>query len=397
MLSNRWCVLALLFAVRTGMAIQFQAVPALSPLFLKDFAVSIADIGLLIGLYQAPGIVLAFPGGIIGQRLGDVRAVLTGLGLMIAGGLIMTMAPAWPMQIGGRLLAGFGGILINVLLTKMVADWFAGKELATAMAIFINSWPFGIALALVALPLLADAFGLAAAQSAVAAYLTLALIAFAVLYRAPDAAPKAAGRSVWPGHAALLGAAMAGLIWGLYNASIGTVFGFGPLMLVERGWTNVAASSTTSVVLWLVAFSVPLGGYLADRTGRGSAILLGGLIGFAAALVFSTRTDAVLPAFILLGLVSGLPAGLIMSLPARILSPETRAAGMGVFFTVFYVMQVAGPWLAGSIAAAAGTASVSFYLGAFFLCAACVVLFIFWRLESVERLRPGVGAPEAVN
>ena len=82
---------------------------------------------------------------------------------------------------------------------------------------------------------------------------------------------------------------------------------------------------------------------------------------------------------------------------ADFLSPETRAAGMGVFFTVFYVMQVAGPWLAGSIAAAAGTASVSFYLGAFFLCAACVVLFIFWRLESVERLRPGVGAPEAVN
>jgi cyanate permease len=59
----------------------------------------------------------------------------------------------------------------------------------------------------------------------------------------------------------------AGLVWGFYNAALGVVFGFGPLMLVERGWTLAAASSATSIVLWLVVISVPLGGVIADRSG----------------------------------------------------------------------------------------------------------------------------------
>jgi hypothetical protein len=45
MLTNRWHVLALLFAVRVGLGVQFQAVPALAPFFLDRFLISIADIG----------------------------------------------------------------------------------------------------------------------------------------------------------------------------------------------------------------------------------------------------------------------------------------------------------------------------------------------------------------
>jgi hypothetical protein len=58
---SRWTILGLLFAVRTGMGLQYQVVAALSPLFMKDFSIGVADIGLLIGLYHAPGSVLAFP------------------------------------------------------------------------------------------------------------------------------------------------------------------------------------------------------------------------------------------------------------------------------------------------------------------------------------------------
>jgi hypothetical protein len=69
-MSNRWYVLALLFGVRVAMAFQFQAVAALSPFMMSEFKVGIADIGLLIGLYLSPGILLALPGGAIGRRFG---------------------------------------------------------------------------------------------------------------------------------------------------------------------------------------------------------------------------------------------------------------------------------------------------------------------------------------
>jgi MFS family permease len=381
-MSSRWSILALLFAVRSTMAFQFQSVAALAPLIQREFAVGLADIGLAIGLYLAPGIVLAMPGGAIGRRLGDKTVVAAGLGLMLCGGLVMAMSGAWQLQLAGRLVAGTGGVLLNVLMSKMVTDWFAGREIATAMAIFVNSWPFGIAMALIALPVIAAAHGLAGAFLAAAALIAAGLVALVVCYRTPGAGPAATTASARPRGAALGAVIVAGLIWGLYNAAIGMVFGFGPSLLAERGWTLAAASSATSVVLWLVAASVPLGGLAADRSGRGELVLLAGCMAFAALLVLAARTEAVLPVFVALGLASGIAAGPILSLPVRVLLPDTRAVGMGIFFALFYLLVVLAPWLAGHAASAAGTAGVTFDLGAVMLVLCCAAVPAFRRLAA---------------
>src|SRR5207253_2657784 len=70
------------------------------------------------------------------------------------------------------------------------------------------------------------------------------------------------------GFQAVIAVVCAGLIWGLYNIAFVMIFSFGPSMLVERGWSIPAAGSIISIVLWLSAVSVPLGGLLADRSGR---------------------------------------------------------------------------------------------------------------------------------
>jgi MFS family permease len=366
MISNRWAILALLFAVRTGMGVQFQAVPALSPLYIDRFGVSLADIGLLIGLYHAPGIALALPGGAIGQRCGDKPVVVFGLALMVIGGLMVAFLPGWPMQMTGRLIAAVGSILMNILMTKMIADWFAGRELATAMSILVNAWPFGIALGLVVLPRIAASGGLDAALIAVAVFLALGTLAMALFYRSPpsDAVPSPIGLRAVPEGFALKAVVAAGLCWGFFNAAIAMVFSFAPSMLIERGWSLTDAAAMTSVVLWLVAVSVPLGGVLADRSGRPLAVLVGGALAFALALLFASRTSSILAAFVVLGIVAGWPAGPIMALPARVLAPATRAIGMGVFFTCFYAIQLLAPWVAGIAAQRLGTSAVAMDLGA---------------------------------
>ena len=152
-LHNRWGILVVLFTVRATMAFQFQSVAAVAPLLGEQFGVSIADIGVLIGLYFAPGIVFAYPGGAIGQKFGDKRTVLGALLLMLAGSALMAFAGTWNVQVAGRLVTGIGGVVLSVQLTKMLTDWFAGKEIATAMAILVNSWPAGIAVSLLTLPM----------------------------------------------------------------------------------------------------------------------------------------------------------------------------------------------------------------------------------------------------
>jgi MFS family permease len=381
-LRNRWGILAVLFTVRLAMAFQFQSVAAVAPLLGSKFGVSLADIGLLIGLYFTPGVALALPGGAIGQRLGDKSTVLCALALMLIGEIAMLLSESWGWQITGRLIAGAGGVLLNVQMTKMVTDWFSGREIATAMAVFVNSWPAGIALSLLTLPAIGISQGILAVYLTVAALIVLGIGLLLAGYQPAPDTPAMNASSARPDRNALMAVIAAGLIWGLFNVGFAIVFSFGPTMLVEQGWTITAAGSAISIVLWLAVFSVPSGGLLADRTKRPQTILAIGCIVFALLLVILPRSTAVIPVVVALGLVCGLPAGPIMSLPARVLQPGTRAIGMGVFYTVYYAAMMLGPVIGGNAAKWIGSAGAAFDVGAISLLACPLLLLGFNRIVA---------------
>jgi MFS family permease len=380
-LRNRWGVLAILFFVRLTMAFQFQSVAAVAPLLEKTFGVGLADIGLLIGLYFTPGVVLALPGGAIGARFGDRATALAALALMMSGSITMALADAWSFQIAGRVISGVGGVLLSVQLTKMTTDWFAGKEIATAMGIVINSWPAGIALSLLTLPAIGTAGGADAVFIAVCLVIAVGT-ALMLLYRPPPVSGTGAAAPMRLDRRTVAAVMIAGAIWGLFNVGFAMILSFGPSLLVERGWTVAAAGSVISLALWTSAVSVPLGGFLADRTGRPLTLLVGGSLALALLLALLTRSSAVITIVIALGLVSGQPAGPIMSLPARVLAPQTRAIGMGIFLTVFYAAMMLGPAVAGRLAGRTGSAAAALDLGALVLLA-CP--FLLWLFERVTR------------
>jgi MFS family permease len=381
----RWAILAVLFAVRLTMAFQFESVAAISPVIMDEFGVNLADIGILISLYLAPGVVIALPGGEIGRRCTDKSVVASGLVLMISSGLVMALASAWPWQLAGRLIGGTGGVLLNVLMSKIVTDWFADREIATAMGIFVNSWPIGIALGLVVLPPLASISGATGAFVATSLFAALGLVLLVVVYRTPRDQTTSGPCAAWPVGATFRAVLVAGCIWGLYNTALGMVFGFGTVMLAERGWSLTAAGSIIGLLLWLVALSVPVGGMLADRGSRHAAVMLWGFALSAATLGIAARTEHVVLSFVALGLVGGISAGPIMSLPARVLGPAIRANGMGIFYTVFYVILVAGPIAVGKIASVAGTSRVAFDAGVVMLLGCVVAYCVFSRMAGVQK------------
>ena len=379
----RWRVLVLLFLVRTTMAFQFQAVGALSPAFQEAFAVGIADIGVLVGLYFTPGLFLAAPGGALGRRFGDKQVVLAGLALMVVGGALMAASELWEGQLAGRLFAGLGGVLLNVLMTKMVADWFAGKEISFSLAVFVNSWPVGIAVALIVLPLVAEAGGLTSALTVVAALTVAGFAGLALFYRAPVGAgggPAPPGDRV---RGTLFGAVLAaGAIWGLYSAALAIVFSFGPELFVARGMGLAEAGSVTSIVLWLLAIGASFAGFLIDWTGRRNLILVAGNLGFAVFVFVGSWTDQVLPNVIAMGVFSGVAVGAMMSLPTLILSPGARAVGMGIFFTAFYFCSTFGPMIAGWMADLTGDIASTYQFAVALLIASVLVLPIYHRLAA---------------
>ena len=382
-MDNRWIILAVLFVVRLTMGFQFQSVAAVAPLLGRDFGFGLADIGILIGLYFAPGIAFSLPGGALGKRFGDKAIALTGLVLMLVGGLVMAFSPFWTGQVAGRLISGAGGVIMNVQMTKMVTDWFAGREIATALAIFVNSWPAGVAVALLTLPLIGTSYGIGAVFFAVAALIGCGIVLLLTLYRPPPHFSSVTTSTERLDRNTVIAVVVAGIIWGFYNVGFATIFSFGPSMLVERGWSITAAGSVISIVLWLAVFSVPFGGVLADRTGRPYLVLVAGCVAFALVMVMLPRSGAAtLMTVIALGLICGQPAGPILSLPARVLQPGTRAVGMGIFYTVYYAAMMLGPVVGGACAKWTGSADAALDFGAVTVLACPIMLWGFNRIPA---------------
>ena len=364
-------MLALLFGARLAMAIQFQSVAALSSGYQAAYGVGLDSIGFLIGLYLSPGLLLALPSGAIGAKLGGKRGVGLGLLIMAIGSLWAIFADTWDHEVAARLVAGIGGVLLNVLMTKLVTDWFGKADLATAMALYVSSWPVGIGLALLILPGVEASLG---ANLVLLATVVAALVAFMALYRdPPDVALVRPGPLLArPSHAgALPGVVMAGLVWGLINAGLAVAFSFGAALLIEQWVPPDAAAQRTSLILWGMALTIPIGGLIADRTGRSDLVIALSVVGFAVALAVLPRFGDSLPAFLLLGAVGGLSAGPIMALPAGVLPPDWRAQGMGVFFTLYYAIMALAPPVAGAAAEAIGSVAAAFWVGALMV-AACL-------------------------
>jgi MFS family permease len=388
-MPRRWLVLAILFLARMCLAYQFQTIAAITPVLRTELGFDLGDAGLLIGLYALPGVILPLAGGAIGHIAGDRFAITLGFILAIAGGLVPIIIPGWTALVVGRLLAGAGGVIVSVIMTKMVADWFANAEIATAMAIYINCWPAGIALALFTLPGAAAAWGSHAAFVISGAVSACGLALFLGFYgamriNAVAATGAAKPRATMP-RGVIVSLIAAGLIWACYNVATTVAFSFGVTLLTEKGYSITAAGSTVTLMLFLSMAAVPTGGLLADRTGRGNVILIVGLLAFAATLVAAGRLGHSALIFALLGFAGGVPGGVIMKLPARILLPEQRAIGMGIFYTIYYGGLVLGTAIGGELADRWETSSAAFDFAAM-LVALCPLLLFAVRQMPVERL-----------
>jgi MFS family permease len=377
-------MLGVLFLARMMMAFQFQSVAALSPVLADREGLSLAGIGLLIGLYLAPGLVIALPGGAVAARLGDKRVVAAGMLAMLAGGGLAAWGGSWEALVAGRLIAGAGGVVLNVVMTKMLVDWFAGREISTALAIYVNSWPVGIAAALLLLPVLATAGGLALAEGAMLGLIALAFALFVRVYRAPEGAGGAADLA--PGRLPLWPLLMAASIWGLYNVALAMVFSFGPALLTDRGWSLADAGRSISLFMIVFAVALPLGGTVADRTGRRDLMIAVSLVAFAALmpLIPVVPAPAAVALLVLAGGLFALAAGPIMTLPSVVLDPANRAFGMGLFFTVYYVVMMVAPRIAGGMADRAGSASVALTIGTVLCLVSLGALVAFRRMTRTE-------------
>lgn len=392
-MSQAWKILLALTFARISMGVQFQAIPALAIPLTASGEMSFVALGTLTGAYLLPGAVVALVGGWLAHRVGDARVAFAGLGLMTVGGFAGWAADSYEAAVLWRLVAGIGAVGLNVMLTKMAADWFDGRDdLTTAMGVLVSSWPAGIAIAALILPLLAAAQGVQTALLVPAVICAIGWAGLWLIWKEPKRAVKPAGAAETSGFTGreITLVVLAGSIWTAFNIAFVGVIAWTPPLLEQAGLAPLVASTSASFIGWAAIFAVALGGWLSSRVRRKDAVAI---MWFA----LSAASVVVLPGMgqgagavwvmIWVGVVISPAAAMIMALTVQAARPHLRALVMGIYFAIYYAGMGIAPVLLGALAEASGGAEAPIYA----ICALQIFCIVAWI--AFRRLRARSAPP----
>ena len=325
--AHRWKVLAVGVAANASFAAALGGIPATGVSIRSDYHLGTGELGVVLGMLGL-GIVLSeLPWGLLTDRWGDRRVLLTGLTTTALALIAMARwgapagahAPSATMLAVGLLALGLLGGSVNGSSGRAVMAWFATHERGLAMSIRQTAVPAGGGLGALVLPALAEHAGFAAVYGALAfmcvvsAVLTIAWLHEPAHAQDASNAPLASHEPAAPAQRSespLRSVTVWRMVMGIGVLCIPqvAVLSFASIFLHDVGHAGTAAvSATLAAVQGGAAFMRVYGGRWTDRHGdrrtwlRGSAALTVALFVVLAALTaFASHTHRANGAFVVL-------------------------------------------------------------------------------------------------
>lgn len=371
-----WSILGAMALARIGFGYQFQTVATLAPDLVPRFNLTYAALGTLIGAYMLLGAFAALPLGLAARRWGDRIVLGSGLSLMIVGTLVSAMGGGADGIGTGRSIAGVGAVAMIVLQGKIIADWFDGRRFMLAISVSVCSYPIGVGLAQLILPLIDRWGGWQSAFLSGAVIIAVALVLFLASYRTPPhAAPPR--RFSLPSARECLLLSIAGLCWTAYTAGYAGYTSYVPATMAQRGSGLALTALVMTIATWGNVPATLFGGGLAARFG-GFRIFLLGTVALVVGMAGTALVNAPIAWAILVGIVGSVHPGVIMAVGTLSARPENRAIGMGVFYSLYYLGGAFAPAACGVAADVYGSPAGGL-LGAAGISALAVPMYLLHR------------------
>jgi predicted MFS family arabinose efflux permease len=373
------------------MGMHLQTVASFTPFLISDLGLSYSEIGLLIGLFLAPGVVLAVPGSLLVARLGHLPVGVVGLVLMATGSICLSFVDTFWQAAGSRLIAGTGGILLNISFLRLTARLYQGAAMNRAISIVMSSWPVGLGLGAVAYPVIADLWSWRGALWVVAGITAVSALCAVLLVPEPErpsrseTPPVLSAISLRSWYLSLsLGASFA-----CFTAGGIIYLSFAPTYFEGLGMGLAGAGAAASMIVWLGLIGTPLGAWIADKFDATRSVILVGAILSALLVVPVLFGEDPMLIGIILGIIWGLPAAPYTGLLQRMLPPTDQALGYGIYFLLFYSGFFLFPFAAGWILDATGTLASPLWFAAFLMLISAGLILVFYGF-----LRMGQGAQQ---
>lgn len=348
-------------------ALHVAKLPPALPVLQQVMGVSLLQAGFLLSLVQLAGMTLGLPAGLLIQRWGPRRSVMSGLLLLAGASTLGGAAQTAAVLLLSRALEGLGFLCVVLPAPGLLRLLVPAGQLSRVLGGWGAYMPLGAALALLAGPAvmaLADAawgwrlwwWGLSALA---------VLLAVLVFVRVPADEPVQAAAASSPWRTLLQrtlrsrGAWLVALTFAMYSGQWMAVVGFLPSIYAQAGLAPAATAWLTALAAGVNIIGNLAAGRLLHRGVAPVALLATGFVAMALGTLVAFGLDghpqiqylAVL-AFSMLG---GLIPGTLFSLAVR-LAPGPQAVPTTVGWVQQWsaLGQFCGPPLVAWVAAQAG-------------------------------------------
>ena len=300
-----WTAMALTALAMYGNFYVYDSIAPVAEMLSSQLGFTDMQIGTLNAIYSIPNVVLVLVGGIFVDRFGIGRMAAMTAGICLLGALLTAATPDFYLMATGRLLYGIGAETFSIATLAAVAMWFPTRYTALAMGLTLAmgrvgslsadlspTWVPSVYAAGWQPPLLLAA---AVAASSFAAALAYWWYERRTGIAGVNAAQPGDGAFRW--HDVLH---FSRAYWALVALCVlwyAGILAFRSTFAIKYfqhafGLPLDQAGQMNSLIFLTSIFSTPLLGWLCDRTGRYSAILVCGSFLLPAAFVSLQFTGA---------------------------------------------------------------------------------------------------------
>jgi MFS family permease len=273
-----------------------------------------------------------------------------GFGHELFSSFLSSYSPELKMMLLGRLLFGLGAETFYVVINKVIAKWFKGKELALAFALSLALGRFGTAAALIYSPMLIPDLSIGPVDPAVwfgFMLIIVALLAFFVYLvydikfdkRQAEDGVEAEGEFKLSELFTLIknkSFIYITLLCILFYAAVFPFIGFAPDFLHNKfGVSLLTSGRLTSILPFGTIIFTPIFGWWCDNKGKSASLMIiGSLLLIIVHLTFSlTMLTPYIPLFLLGVAFSLVPAAMWPSV-AKIVPDHQLGTAYGFMFTI---------------------------------------------------------------
>ncbi|MFR9751997.1 MFS transporter [Nocardia sp. 004] len=363
---RRWSMLGIGVFAQATSAVFVHGVPFLLPT-LTDRGMPLTTAGLLVAM-PTIGLVCTLIGwGYLVDRVGERKVLISGPLLMLVAGCAAA-ATTDDLALGALLfLGGIGAASTNGASGRVIVGWFPPHRRGLAMGIRQTAQPLGVGIGALAIPMVADTYGVPAAILVPALMAGLAAVSCSTGIIDPPRHPGSTADPALRTNPYRTDATL----WRIHLVSVllvipqGTVWTFALLWLQhDVGWPPVAAGALVAGTQLLGALGRIGAGVWSDHVGSRVGPLR--TVAIAAALSMATLAltawthwwFAAVPLLIATSVITVSDNGLAFTAIAEIAGPHWSGRGLGIQNTGQNLAMAAIPPAFGALVTISGFPAV---------------------------------------